>query len=122
MAVVYCPRTHALFRHRPYLWRQLRDNHVSVFLGTDSRASNPDLSILSEARFGYRHCDASRPQEWIEAITLEPARFLGWLPRYGMIRPGSLARFACIPVATTNPGELFEEILADDAPTKALWL
>lgn len=48
MTLVYCPRTHAAFGHRSHPWRQARQLGVRVALGTDSRASNPDLSIFGE--------------------------------------------------------------------------
>ena len=51
MSVVICPRTHAYFRHPSYPLRQMLDAEVNIALGTDSRASNPDLSVLSEMRY-----------------------------------------------------------------------
>ncbi|HID22771.1 MAG TPA: hypothetical protein EYP14_10275, partial [Planctomycetaceae bacterium] len=45
LCVVYCPRSHAYFGHRPHRWQQMLDQGVSVAIGTDSRASNPDLSV-----------------------------------------------------------------------------
>jgi cytosine/adenosine deaminase-related metal-dependent hydrolase len=50
-SVVYCPRTHAAMGHPPHPWRRLLERGVRVCLGTDSRASNPDLSIWEELRF-----------------------------------------------------------------------
>ncbi|MCA9183778.1 MAG: hypothetical protein KDA51_20090, partial [Planctomycetales bacterium] len=48
IAVVYCPRTHLHFGHAPYPWQTLRAAVVPVLLGTDSRASNPSLSLWDE--------------------------------------------------------------------------
>ena len=50
MAVVYCPRTHAYFGHPPYPLEKLLAAGAVVALGTDSRASNPDLNLLAEMR------------------------------------------------------------------------
>jgi len=48
MTVVFCPRTHRWFGHRPFPLEQLLQAGVRVALGTDSRASNPDLDIWKE--------------------------------------------------------------------------
>ncbi len=50
-SLVYCPRTHAHFRHPPHPWQRAIGMGINVALGTDSRASNPDLSMLEELRF-----------------------------------------------------------------------
>src|SRR6185295_17366822 len=50
MSLVYCPRTHAYFFHSAYPLGQALSAGVRVALGTDSRASNPDLSLLGEMR------------------------------------------------------------------------
>lgn len=51
MTLVYCPRTHAAFGHGPHSWLRAADLGINVALGTDSRASNPDLSLFSELQF-----------------------------------------------------------------------
>ncbi len=55
MTVVFCPRTHHHFGHSEHPWRQMLDSGITVSLGTDSRASNPDLSVWNEAKFLVNH-------------------------------------------------------------------
>jgi cytosine/adenosine deaminase-related metal-dependent hydrolase len=56
--IIYCPRTHAAFGHPPHPFREFLARGIRVALGTDSLASNPDLDILTEARFvNARHPD-----------------------------------------------------------------
>lgn len=56
--VVYCPRTHDFFQHETHPWREMISRGISVALGTDSRASNPDLSLWNELQFLHvRHPD-----------------------------------------------------------------
>lgn len=60
MTLVYCPRTHAAFGHRRHPWRRLLELGGSVAIGTDSRASNPDLSLFAELQFlAATHPDVS---------------------------------------------------------------
>lgn len=55
MSLVYCPRTHDYFRHAPYHDIELLVRRgVQVCVGTDSRASNPDLSLFAELQFMAR--------------------------------------------------------------------
>jgi cytosine/adenosine deaminase-related metal-dependent hydrolase len=51
MTLVYCPRTHAAFGHREHPWRRIKALGGRVAIGTDSRASNPDLSLFAESQF-----------------------------------------------------------------------
>lgn len=55
MTVVYCPRTHSFFKHSMHPVARLRERGVRVALGTDSLASNPDLSIWNEVRWMLQH-------------------------------------------------------------------
>jgi cytosine/adenosine deaminase-related metal-dependent hydrolase len=48
IATVYCPRTHHYFGHSQHPFRKLMSAGCRVIVGTDSRASNPDLSIFRE--------------------------------------------------------------------------
>ena len=74
MTLVYCPRTHAGFGHPPHPWRTLLTLGGSVALGTDSRASNPDLSLWAELQFlATRFPDASH-LDLLSLATLSGAR------------------------------------------------
>ena len=60
MTLVYCPRTHAAFGHSEHPWRRMQELGGRVAIGTDSRASNPDLSLFAELQFlAARHQDLS---------------------------------------------------------------
>ena len=77
LATVYCPRTHAYFRHTPHPIRQLMAAGAKVVLGTDSRASNPDLSIWKELQFVAAHfTDITIPQ-LLAMVTTDAADALG---------------------------------------------
>jgi len=51
MSVVYCPRTHATMQQGDHPWQTMLGLDINVAIGTDSRASNPDLSVWNELRF-----------------------------------------------------------------------
>jgi len=70
VATVFCPRTHAFFGHSPHPLRQLLAAGARVVLGTDSRASNPDLSLWKELQFvATRFPDISIPRLLAMATT-----------------------------------------------------
>jgi aminodeoxyfutalosine deaminase len=49
-SVAHCPRSHAFFRHPAFRLNELHEIGVTLCLGTDSLASNRDLSLFSEMR------------------------------------------------------------------------
>ncbi len=51
LSVAYCPRTHDYFGHSEHPVLSMLNSGVNVAIGTDSKASNPDLSILEEMKF-----------------------------------------------------------------------
>ncbi|WP_397570824.1 amidohydrolase family protein [Schlesneria sp. T3-172] len=67
MTLVYCPRTHFAFGHDPHPWRRLLKMGGRVAIGTDSRASNPDLSLFAELQFLARHHPEISPWELLQA-------------------------------------------------------
>jgi cytosine/adenosine deaminase-related metal-dependent hydrolase len=75
MAVVYCPRTHAYFGHQPYPLAKMLAAGVRVCLGTDSRASNPDLNLFSELQFAARQHPNVSPQQLLQMATTAAADF-----------------------------------------------
>lgn len=50
MSLAFCPRTHRFFEHAPYPLQKILDRKINLCLGTDSRASNPDLNLYKEAQ------------------------------------------------------------------------
>lgn len=90
-AVTYCPRTHAHFRHPTHPWKRLLDMGIPVALGTDSLASNPDLSVLGEARWlAARHPEVA-PSVYFDMATIHGARALALEGRYGTLEAGKSA-------------------------------
>jgi cytosine/adenosine deaminase-related metal-dependent hydrolase len=108
MTVVYCPRTHAYFPHGKYPLAEMLAAGVRVALGTDSRASNPDLSILAEMRFVAQHQRSIAPAEILKLGTIHGAEALGLSHDFGTLAPGKRADFAIVPLpeATGEPHEL----------------
>lgn len=96
MSVVYCPRTQAYFDHDPYPLAEMLQSGVRVAVGTDSRASNPDLSIWNELRFIQQQWPALNPAEVLAMGTLVGAQALGISDSFGSITPGKVAEFVTI--------------------------
>lgn len=96
LTVVYCPRTHAFFGHDPHPWQRLIERGGSVALGTDSRASNPNLSLWEELQFLRRRHPEVDPALLLELGTLRGARAMGLEAHAGTLAEGQPARFACV--------------------------
>ena len=104
MAVVYCPRTHAYFGHDPHPLPTLLAHGAAVALGTDSRASNPDLDLLAEMRQVLAaHPDVS-PRRVLELGTLSGAEALGLADQCGSLLPGKLANLAVVELGSDSGG------------------
>lgn len=99
MSVVYCPRTFAYFGHGRYPLAEMLAAGVRVAVGTDSRASNPDLSVLAELRHAARVHPELAPETILDLGTRASAEALGIEQDFGSIEPGKLARFAVVPVS-----------------------
>jgi cytosine/adenosine deaminase-related metal-dependent hydrolase len=90
-AVVYCPRTHAVFQHSPHPFRELLAAGVRVALGTDSLASNPDLDLFAEARYLHEHYPDVPGSVLVRMATLDGAAALGLSAEVGTLTPGKRA-------------------------------
>ena len=77
IAVVYCPRTHNWFGHPEHPMMHLLDEGATVVLGTDSRASNPDLNIFRELQFVAQRYPGMSMWELLPMITTAAAGALG---------------------------------------------
>lgn len=117
-SVIYCPRTHAYFNHPPHRWRDMLAADVNVAIGTDSRASSPNLNLLDDLRLLHRLApDVPSEQLWHMATT-RTALALGLEATSGSLTPGKSADFAIFPATTADP---LTEILETPALPTEVW-
>jgi aminodeoxyfutalosine deaminase len=125
MSLVYCPRTHAYFGHPPYPLGELLASGVRVALGTDSRASNPDLNLLAEMRLAAGSHGDVDPHDVLRMGTLGGAEALGRAADVGSISPGKLANLVAVALpaeARDTADESLAAILAGEQRFTRLWL
>ena len=108
--VVYCPRTHAYFQHDRYPLPAFLKRGIRVALGTDSRASNPDLNLLSEVRHVASLYPEVSPTQLIEMATRNGAEALGLGHMFGSIAPNKRAEFCVLPMSSGSR-DPFEAVL-----------
>lgn len=119
MSLVYCPRTHARFLGDRYPLRELLAAGVRVAVGTDSRATNPDLSLWSELKFiAAKHADVA-PERILSMGTADGAAALGLADR-GRIAPGMLADLTIVQGATGEFADPWEWLWSEPSETVAL--
>ena len=88
MAIAYCPRTHQYFGHADYPLEKMLKRRINVCLGTDSRASNPDLDLFAEAKHVANTFSEVDPRLILEMATLNGATALGVSGDYGSLTAG----------------------------------
>ena len=133
MAIVHCPRTHDHFGHRHatsqrYPLTERMALGVRHFLGTDSRASNPDLNLWSEAQRVRAVHPSMACTDILKMITIDAAKFLGIEDRYGAIRvndPWTLTAIklsgnAPRPGPLANVNEIHEALLVSETVSAPL--
>ena len=114
MGVVHCPRTHRHFGHlhdaglpfpptRLYPFAERVALGVRHFLGTDSRASNPDLNLWAEAKLVHAEHPEMNSNQIVKMITTDAADFLDLGDNYGSIRVGRPAALTAIKLDRVIP-------------------
>ncbi|MCA9261203.1 MAG: amidohydrolase family protein [Planctomycetales bacterium] len=91
LSVAYCPRTHAYFGHTRYPLERMLASGVRVALGTDSRASNPDLDLVAEMRFAAARHPEVEPALLLRMATADAADALERGGRRGRLAVGCVA-------------------------------
>jgi len=107
-SIVHCPRSHAYFGHSDFQIETLRDLGFNICLGTDSLASNDDLSLFAEMRM-FRDRFRHPPPKVLEMVTTNPACALERGSDLGKIRINFLADIIALPFIKS--ANVFETIL-----------
>ena len=113
-SVVYCPRTHAYFGHAPYPLARLLAAGVNVALGTDSRASSPDLSLLTEMREAAARHSNVPPEAIVRMATLGGAVALDVADSHGSLAPGKRADMIAVALPERGDDSPYALLLAGE--------
>jgi cytosine/adenosine deaminase-related metal-dependent hydrolase len=108
-SIVHCPRSHRYFGHSPFQFQKLREMGFNICLGTDSLASNDDLSLFAEMRAFQRNFPGVSPEEILAMTTLNPARALRQEDVLGKIRRDADVDLVAVPL---HGGNVFEEVVS----------
>ena len=109
-SIVHCPRSHEYFGHSPFHFEKLRDIRLNICLGTDSLASNDDLSLFAEMRALQKEFPNLLPEEILKMVTTNAALALRQENELGKIHVGFVADLIAIPISKSTG--IFEEIVA----------
>ncbi|MFI4876569.1 MAG: amidohydrolase family protein [Blastopirellula sp. JB062] len=117
MTVVYCPRTHAYFEHARYPLPELLRRNAAIAIGTDSRASNPDLAVWRDVRAAAAAFPEVAPDAFWPMVTQTPAAALGVDDRYGSLAVGKRAALIQFRVGAGVSRDDLREALLEADPT-----
>ncbi len=116
--IVHCPRSHNFFGHGRFGFERLRSLGFNICLGTDSLASNEDLSLFAEMRAFEKAFPSVSPKAILRMVTVNPAMALHQENALGRIRRGFKADLVAVPCSAST--DVFEQIIAFEAPVN--WL
>ncbi len=120
MSVVFCPRTHHYFQHRSYPLEKMLHAGLCVAIGTDSRASNPDLNLFNELKFLRINFPQISPLQVLKLGTRNGANALGYEHQFGSIETGKAAALNIVRPANARMADDDSfEWLFDDSTTCA---
>ena len=117
-SVAYCPRTHAYFGHPPHRWRDMLARGINVCVGTDSRASSPDLNVVDDLRLVRRQSPDVESRTLWELVTTRAAGSLG-RDDVGAIAVGIHADLVAFEAASADP---LDEILKGGRLPRVTWV
>lgn len=93
MSIVFCPRTHRYFRHDDYPMDEIMHREINLVVGTDSRASNPDLNLMSELKEIRQRFAGLSSEAILKMGTINGAIALGIADQLGTLEQGKAGRF-----------------------------
>ena len=109
-SVVFCPRSHAYFRHRNHPFLNMLGHGINVALGTDSLISAPSLGILDEMKFLRRDYPEIEPALLLRMATTNGAKALGLPVGVGSLAPGSPADIVGVAPPEEQADQIFDPL------------
>jgi len=106
-----CPRSNAMLGLPPPGVRDLVERGIPLCLGTDSLASNEDLSVWGEMRAVHALMPELSPDSLLRMATLHGAQALGLEDRSGSLSPGLPARCLVVEAGDLGNGEPLSYLL-----------
>jgi cytosine/adenosine deaminase-related metal-dependent hydrolase len=95
-SVIHCPGSHRFFGHQRFSYEALRNAGIQVGLGTDSLASNAEISMLREMRLFHEAYPEVAVEEIVKMATLDGAKALGLESEIGSIEIGKKADLVAV--------------------------
>src|SRR5213596_1503446 len=108
-SIAHCPRSHAYFSRFAFQFERLQRLGFNVCLGTDSLASNDDLSLFAEMRAFLAKFPDVECETILEMTTVNSGRALRRENLLGKISGGFIANMIALPFITSK--NLHETIL-----------
>lgn len=118
-SVVYCPRTHEFFGHRPHRFREMLRMGINVAIGSDSCASSPDLNLVDDLRLAHARYPEIDAQELWRMVSINGAKALSCAHEQGSLAPGKHADFVTFSITGADP---LREILENAVLPTGVWI
>ncbi len=102
MSIVFCARTHAFFGHLDYPMAEILERGINLAVGTDSRASNPDLNLMNELKEIRRRFPDVSAETILRMGTIHGASALGIADRVGTLECGRAGQMCFARLSDPN--------------------
>ena len=120
MSLVYCPRSYSHIQNASYPLAGMLTQGVVVALGTDSRATNPDLNLLAEMQHVGQAHPTIDPDLIVQMGTRHGAQALGLATLCGTIEPGKRADLVTICSDPGNSASVAEAVIAPESRVQSV--
>jgi len=110
-SVIHCPGSHAYFGHQRFPLEIIRERKINIALGTDSLASNNELSLLHELRLMKTAYPDLSPAAIVRMATQNGAQAIGDEQHRGSLEIGKIADMIAVPC---NDGDPYAALLATE--------
>ena len=119
MSIVFCPRTHQFFKHTPYPLQEMLRRQINVAIGTDSRASSPDLNLFADLKLVANDFPDLSAMEVLKLGTQNGALALDIEDRFGTLSVGKQAAISCVInqdlITNQSPAEVDDWMFASNS-------